>query len=693
MYRYVETNACRSDFTVRRFRESVREARTKAGLSVCEITGTERQTLTLRGTKRKYRKVLILSGEEVVGEIRELDDEERTKRRRPDNERFAVSYKSVQGYFCLAYQRSDETYCFTTVAAAKRHAEARLEDFLQEDRERYGKKQTRSVPVTMLPSGDGTEFYPTPMSVAGRMVGKIDWEHVYTVLEPSAGKGNLLDALNARLRHNHRNDNRLDVDCLEVDDNLRAILKDNGWRVVGEDFFDYSTVKKYDAVLMNPPFSEGDKHLLRAISLLERNGGGQIVCLLNENTIKNPYSRSRKELQRKLDKYGAQYEYLRGAFRKAERQTDVDTVIVWLTVPEPPVRSRIMDYLKKARAETESGPLTREVARRGTNWIEQMVMDFEMDAAATIRFLREYEGIRGHLHGLYLNIDGTKTDAITSYTINRQLKEVREHYWRKLLNDSRFAMVVGKMTSTMRDEYDRNITVFSNCDFSRDNIKLLVNEIQGQLNMGLKAEMLKLFDTFTSYDLRHDSDHIHYYNGWKTNKCYKVGKKVIVPMYTAFLTWAKDDDLREYEVQSFLDNIQKVLDFLDRGQTSWSPTLLEKIRLANSQSGFKKVETHYFWATFYKKGTCHIVFKPDMMHVVDRLNIFAAMKKTWLPPYYGKVRYEDMDAEGKAVIDGFHGDKPDPQAEYAKVVKDPGNYITRVESSLPLLTSGEGGVA
>ena len=120
---------------------------------------------------------------------------------------------------------------------------------------------------------------------------------------------------------------------------------------------------------------------------------------------------------------------------------------------------------------------------------------------------------------------------------------------------------------------------------------------------------------------------------------------------------------------------------------------MEKIRLANSQSGFKKVETHYFYATFYKKGTCHIVFKPDMMHVVDRLNIFAAMEKTWLPPYYGKVRYEDMDAEGKAVIDGFHGDKPDPQAEYAKVVKDPGNYLTRVESSLPLLTSGEGGVA
>ena len=39
---------------------------------------------------------------------------------------------------------------------------------------------------------------------------------------------------------------------------------------------------------MNPPFSEGDKHLLKAINIMKN--GGQIVCILNAETIKNPYS-------------------------------------------------------------------------------------------------------------------------------------------------------------------------------------------------------------------------------------------------------------------------------------------------------------------------------------------------------------------------------------------------------------------
>lgn len=36
------------------------------------------------------------------------------------------------------------------------------------------------------------EFYPTPEDLAARMVGMVDLAKVRTVLEPSAGKGDLL---------------------------------------------------------------------------------------------------------------------------------------------------------------------------------------------------------------------------------------------------------------------------------------------------------------------------------------------------------------------------------------------------------------------------------------------------------------------------------------------------------------------
>lgn len=42
--------------------------------------------------------------------------------------------------------------------------------------------------------------YPTPEALAARMVGMVDLAKVKTVLEPSAGKGDLLDVLEKRIK-------------------------------------------------------------------------------------------------------------------------------------------------------------------------------------------------------------------------------------------------------------------------------------------------------------------------------------------------------------------------------------------------------------------------------------------------------------------------------------------------------------
>lgn len=198
------------------------------------------------------------------------------------------------------------------------------------------------------------EFYPTPPDLASKMLDGIDFRQIHTVLEPSAGSGGLVLALSRQIkdRFNH---NRLDVDCVELDPNLRAVLKYrfsdlrkievqkaiqdlqgkrkydcdtrsmvglsaaeeqklkqltreletdfllNGVHIVHDDFLSFRTFKKYDLILMNPPFSNGDKHLLKAISMQKRTGGG-IVCLLNAETLLNPYTRLRKDLVDELQK-------------------------------------------------------------------------------------------------------------------------------------------------------------------------------------------------------------------------------------------------------------------------------------------------------------------------------------------------------------------------------------------------------
>ena len=66
------------------------------------------------------------------------------------------------------------------------------------------------------------EFYPTPEDLAARMVGMVDLAKVRTVLEPSAGKGDLLDALEKRIKESYyRYDaNKYDIDCIEFDEDL-----------------------------------------------------------------------------------------------------------------------------------------------------------------------------------------------------------------------------------------------------------------------------------------------------------------------------------------------------------------------------------------------------------------------------------------------------------------------------------------
>ena len=92
-----------------------------------------------------------------------------------------------------------------------------------------------------------------------------------TVLEPSAGKGNI--AIEAK-------NNGAIVKCIELmDDNynhLKTLFDD----VTKMDFLEYNE-SKFDVILMNPPFFKQNdiKHVLHAIDLL--NNGGTLVAIMS----------------------------------------------------------------------------------------------------------------------------------------------------------------------------------------------------------------------------------------------------------------------------------------------------------------------------------------------------------------------------------------------------------------------------
>lgn len=153
---------------------------------------------------------------------------------------------------------------------------------------------------------DNKDFYPTPQNLIDKMLDGLDWKMIHTVLEPSAGKGNIVEALKKKEDFNNRwyTTIKLNIDCIENDVNLRAVLKEKNFRVVHDDFLTYDTMKEYDLIIMNPPFSNGCKHLLKALEMQQRNGGA-VICLLNAETLKNECNNERIMLNRMLEEYNA----------------------------------------------------------------------------------------------------------------------------------------------------------------------------------------------------------------------------------------------------------------------------------------------------------------------------------------------------------------------------------------------------
>ena len=51
---------------------------------------------------------------------------------------------------------------------------------------------------------DNKDFYPTPQNLIDKMLDGLDWKMIHTVLEPSAGKGNIVEALKKKEDFNNR---------------------------------------------------------------------------------------------------------------------------------------------------------------------------------------------------------------------------------------------------------------------------------------------------------------------------------------------------------------------------------------------------------------------------------------------------------------------------------------------------------
>jgi phospholipid N-methyltransferase len=533
---------------------------------------------------------------------------------------------------------------------------------------------------------DLKDFYPTPPVLISKMLKDIDFRKISTVLEPSAGGGHLAEAVlekmkSAQCNSYSRDEKKYDIDCIEINSDLRFILQGKGFRVVCDDYLNYDSFKQYSLIVANYPFSEGDKHLKKSLDMISH--GGQLVAIIGANTLKNPYSNLRKELVQKLEELNASIEYLQEEFVEAERSTSVEIAMIKVAIENTNKESIILNKLKQEEQYKQENNKTNTLIEG--DFIKGIISQYQFEIRAGLNLINEYRNLQPLILKnfkkdnysssiLNLSVDTSKYDNNGGNLVNVYIKKVRYKYWEALFNNEQFTSL---LTTNLLYEYRQKISELEDYDFSYFNIK----EIQIQMNKNIiksvEDTILNLFEEFSHKHHWYDetSKNTHYYSGWRSNSCFKINKRVIIPLscYSS-ITDRLDYTYKFYEK---LKDIEHTFDYLRGGKAdnTYDKDLREVLNKAQSEVQTKNIMTTYFKISVFKKGTCHLTFIDE--ELLSKFNIFGSKSKGWLPPSYGKASYSEMTKEEQSVIDEFQG-----KTEYNKVIGNLDYYLYNPSKTL-----------
>lgn len=194
------------------------------------------------------------------------------------------------------------------------------------------------------------DFYPTPDDIIERyLIPRANLQPGNTVLEPSAGRGNIARAVRRACED-------CDISVVEINSVRREILALEGFRVVGTDFWDFAVAGrdaknrpvldpgyKFDRIIMNPPFDGGVglAHIKRAYELLEP--GGTLVAIMPEGYLFGT-SRQNTDFQQWAKKSGAlEFEVINKDEYNANHDRKIMIHIALLTIVKPAMADVIVD--------------------------------------------------------------------------------------------------------------------------------------------------------------------------------------------------------------------------------------------------------------------------------------------------------------------------------------------------------------
>ena len=477
-------------------------------------------------------------------------------------------------------------------------------------------------------------YFPTPKAVIEKMVApyRATIKNL-NILEPSAGMGAILDYL----KRNGGDVKRMWA-C-EIDQNLKASLVGKGYKVIQDDFLNYSGSLDFGLIVMNPPFDRGVDHILKAWEIL-RNG--DIVCLLNEETILNESSKARETLCSLIKSHGS-VDFIGQAFEDAGRKTGVRVAMVRLTKKS---QASHIEFSGTATDKAEDfdfssdeygiekrdyiDALTRSYTKaiESTEAMYKAMMEFSLFTGA---FCDEYEPPK-----LIAAFFETARKSGYSDAHNEFTQSFQRYAWNKIFTNTK---VSGLMTEKVKAKFNEWREEMGGLDLNKENIFNLFDALIQQRKNIADECIVDAWDKITG-----NAENKTAGEKWKTNSLYMVPEKFILSWIVESSKWSGSLSVY-HRKHDFLDDIDRALCLISGKSFSGSEDFPGINTTYESISNWcrdksKLEESEFFTFKAHIKGTVHFKFKDEKL--LQEFNRRACAAKGFVLPdeetFRGKAR-------------------------------------------------------
>ena len=362
-------------------------------------------------------------------------------------------------------------------------------------------------------------FFPTPpglieiMTAGEDLTGKI-------LLDPSAGKGDIIDfcaGAGAAL-----------LLACETNTDLRMILASK-CNLIGDDFLRITSeqVSHVDLIIMNPPFDAADKHILHAYNIAPP--GCKIKAVCNSQTLKNTHTHTRRELTGVIERAGS-FTHLGPMFEDSERKTSVEVSLIKLQKAGTSYKAEFAGFFMDEEPE-QDGEVSGLMSY---NFIRDLVQRYIGAIKIFDEQLMIGEKMRAMTSGFFA--------SDLSFSCSQDGKPKLRNDFKKDLQKSAWRYIFDKLninkiaTKGLREDINKFIETQTAVPFTMQNIFVMLEIVVKTTDQRMDKAIIEVFDRLTMHY------HENRFNlpGWKTNDCYLMGQKFILPMNSTYYDLVED---------------------------------------------------------------------------------------------------------------------------------------------------------